>query len=65
MLVISILKIVGAARLRISFGMGVSVIRRNCSALRSSLVIKSLLIKNQMRKTAAKSGAAKINDFIV
>ena len=40
MLVMSILNIVGAARLRINFGMGVSVILRNCSALRSAFAMK-------------------------
>ena len=58
-LVISILKMVGAARLRISCGMGVSVIWRNCSALRSSLVIKSLLEWDGVGKAAAKSGRRK------
>ena len=40
MLVMSMLNIVGAARLRINFGMGVSVILRNCSALRSAFAMK-------------------------
>ena len=39
MLVMSILRMVGAARLRISFGTGVSVILRNCSALRSAFAM--------------------------
>ena len=37
MLVMSMLRMVGAARLRMSFGTGVWVILRNCAALRSSV----------------------------